>query len=352
MAQKHRNHTVKKHRNHTVKKHCRCKKRNGGMPSSKKSKPNPKPNPYAMVLYRPPGGMDHTLRLSALSSPNWGIGKKLRYKLFNRPSAFPPFRRGVDESMSATMSSVVTEGLANDLYERAERLRATSFRSQNVDECRQKNQDAVELLKQAIVFGSLKARACLADMLFNGATVGIDINWPEAMLLLGDVANMDPDCEGVLAHHRFKREYHIHDRQEHIRAAAEHSAAAGSKYGQCVVGLIALETNLPDLASQQFNLAAQQNYDQAQIKLGELCLRATPPDEDEALRLFELAAEQGNMHAFQLIANMHKKNALEPGAHEPASCMEAVKWFTFRKQAGCLIAQNDLAELKPKCQHD
>jgi len=253
--------------------------------------------------------------------------------------------------MRAVMRSVATKELANEIYERAERLRATSFQSQNVVECEQKNQDAVELLKHAISMGNLKARACLADMLLNGTTLGIEPNLQEVMLLLGDVANMDPDCEGVLAHHRFKREYHNPARQEHIRAAAKHSAAAGSKYGQLVVGLIELETNRPGLAFAQFVLAAGQNYDQAQIKLGELCLRATPPNQDEALRLFKLAAEQGNMHAFQLIANMHKKNALEPGAHEPASCMEAVKWFTFRKEAGCRIAQNDLAELKPKCPH-
>jgi TPR repeat protein len=324
------------------------------MPASKKSKPNPIPtNPNAMVLYRPPGGMDPRLRLSAaLSSPNAGISKMLTRRLFKRPSTFPPPRRGVDASMSAIMSSVAMEGLANDIYERAERLRATSFQSQNVAVCRQTNRNAVELLKQAIVFGSLKARACLADMLLNGTTVGIDINWPEAMLLLRDVANMDPDCEGVLAHYHFKREYHNPARRKEIRDAAEHSAAAGSKYGQLVVGLIGLSKGDPALAFAQFNLAVGQNYNQAQVELGKLCLGATPPNQDEALRLFQLAALQGNTYAFQLIANTHKKNALEPGAHEPASCMEAVKWFTFRKEAGCQIAQNDLAELKLKCPHD
>lgn len=320
------------------------------MPSSKKSKPNPNLPPTAMVLYRPPGGMDHTLRLSALSSPNSGIGKKLTDQLFNRPSAFPPFRRGVDESMSATMSSVVTEGLANDLYERAERLRATSFQSQNVAECRQKNQDAVELLKQAIDMGSLKARACLADMLLNGTTLGIAPNFNEVKrLLIDDAYPEDPDCEGVFAHYRFKREYYIPVRQKEIRDAAEHSAAAWSKYGQLVIGLIALSSEGdpalvdPALAFAQFDLAARQNYDQAQIALGELWLGATPPNQGEALRLFERAALQGNMYAFQLIANMHKKNAQE--TRDATSHREAVKWFTFRKEAGCLIAQNDLAEL-------
>ena len=357
MARKHRNHTVKKHRNHTVKKHCRSKKRNGGMPMhvSKKSKPKPNPPPTAMVMYRPPGGMDREMRLrAALSSPNSGIGKKLTDQLFKQPSAFPPFRRGVDESMSATMSSVVTEGLANDLYERAERLRATSFQSQNVAECRQKNQDAVELLKQAIDMGSLKARACLADMLLNGTTLGIAPNFNEVKrLLIDDAYPEDPDCEGVFAHYRFKREYYIPVRQKEIRDAAEHSAAAWSKYGQLVIGLIALSSEGdpalvdPALAFAQFDLAARQNYDQAQIALGELWLGATPPNQGEALRLFERAALQGNTYAFYLIANMHKKNA-----HEPDSYREAVKWFTFRQEAGCQIAQNDLAELKSKFPHD
>ena len=361
---------AQKHRNHTVKKHCRSKKRNGGMPMhvSKKSKPNPNPNPNAtaMVLYRPPGGMDHTLRLSALSSPNWGISKKLTDKLFKRSTfpplrpTFPPLRRGVDESMRSAMSSVATKGFANDIYERAERLRATSFQSQNVAECRQKNQDAVELLKQAIDMGSLKARACLADMLLNGTTLGVLPNFDKVRVLC-DVPyarpdQVNPDCEGVLAHYRFKREYHIPARQKEIRDAAEHSAAAGSKYGQFVVGLIALSSEGdpaladPALAFAQFDLAARQNYDQAQIKLGELCLRATPPNQGEALRLFELAALQGNTYAFQLIANTHKKNAQE--TRDATSHREAVKWFTFRKEAGCQIAQNDLAELKSKFPHD
>jgi len=329
MAQKHR--TAHKRRS---------KKRNGGMPTSKKSKPNP--NPYAMVLYRP----DPRLRLSALSGPNSGFGQMLTRKLFNRPSDLPPPRRGVNESMSAMMSSVATERLANDIYERAERLRATSFQSQNVAECRQKNQDAVELLKQAIDMGNLKARACLADMLLNGTTLGIGIE-PDfkKVLALCHVPHarpdqVDPDCEGVLAHLLFKREYHIPGRQEEIRDAAEHSAAAGSKYGQLVVGLIELREGNTDLASQQFVLAAGHNCDQAQVALGELCLRATPPNEGEALRLFELAARQGNTHAFQLIANTHGKNA-----HDPESFREAVKWFTFCKDAGNQLAQHDLAEL-------
>lgn len=347
------------HRHRMTKKHCRSKKMNGGVPASKKSKPNPIPtNPNAMVLYRPPGGMDPRLRLSAaLSSPHSGISQMLTRRLFKRPSTFPPPRRGVDKSMSAMMSSVATEGLANDIYERAEHLRATSFQSQNVAECRQKNQDAVELLKQAIGFGSLKARACLADMLLNGTTLGIAPNFGNVRVLC-DVPHarpdhVDPDCEGVLAHYHFKIEYHDPARQKEIRDAAEHSAAAGSKYGQLVVGLIELREGNTDLAFAQFNLAAGQNYGQAQVALGELCLISTPPKEDEALRLFQLAALQGNIRAFQSIAKTHKKNALEPGAHEPAaSCRKAVKWFTFCKDAGNQLAQNELAELKSKCQHD
>jgi TPR repeat protein len=279
------------------------------------------------------------MRLSALTIPTWGIGKTLTRKLLRPPSTFPPPRSGVHKTTSAIMSSVAMRRLANDIYERAERLRATSFQSQNGAVCIQTNQNAVELLKQAIVMGSLKARACLADMLLNGNTAGIFPNHAEAHSLC-DINQVDPDCEGVLAHYRFKREYHIPDQQQEIRDAAEHSAAAGSKYGQFVVGLIALETNLPDLAFVQFDLAAQQNYDQAQIKLGELHLKATPPNQDEALRLFERAAEQGNIYAFDLIANVHKKNA-----HEPESRREAIKWFTFRQETGCLTAKNDLAKL-------
>jgi len=335
MAQKHRNRTVRKHRTRTAKKHCRSKKRYGGMPSSNNS------NPYAMVLYRPrPGGVDPKFRFNA---KKWGISKKLIDKLLKRPSTFTPPRRDEDRIMSAVWRSVATEELANNTYEQAERLRATSFQSQNVAECIKTNKNAEELLKQAIVMGSLKARACLADMLLNGTTAGIGVNWDLVKgLLSGDVA-MGPDCEGVLAHYRFKREYFVRANQGEIHDAATRSADAGSKYGQFVVGTIKLFEGDMGLAGAQFNLAAQQNYDQAQVALGELHLRANPPDQVEALRLFKLAAEQGNIHAFQLIANTHKKNALQ--RHDVNDYMEAVKWFAFRKEAGCLIAQNDLAEL-------
>jgi TPR repeat protein len=244
------------------------------------------------------------------------------------------------------MHSLARKELANNTYEQAERLRATSFQSRNVAECIKTNQNAVELLKTAINMGSLKARACLADMLLNGTTAGIGVDWgdPFDQLLGGDVANMDPDCEGVLAHYRFKRGYYFRANQGEIRDAAEHSAAARSKYGHFVVGSIELFEKKQELAFAQFNLAAQQNYDQAQIALGELHLRDIPPDQDEALRLFELAALQGNIHAFQLIANTHKKNALE--RHDVNDYKEAIQWFTFCKEAGCLLAQNDLMELK------
>jgi TPR repeat protein len=246
--------------------------------------------------------------------------------------------------MSAVMHSVATKELANNTYEQAERSRATSFQSLNVAECIKTNQDAVELLKQAINMGSLKARACLADMLLNGTTAGIGVDWVLFnRLLSGDVANMGPDCEGVLAHYHFKRGYYFRANQGKIHDAATRSAAAGSKYGQFVVGSIELFEKKPELAFAQFNLAAQQNYDQAQIVLGELHLRANPPDQVEALRLFKLAADQGNIHAFQLIANTHKKNALE--RHDVNDYREAIQWFTFCKEAGCLLAQNDLMEL-------
>jgi TPR repeat protein len=351
MARKHRNHTVKKHR--MTKKQYHTKKRSGGMlpaSSSKKSKPKPNPPPTAMVLYRPPGGMDREMRLrAALSSPNSGIGKKLTDQLFKPPSTFPQLRRVVDESMHSAMSSVDTKGMAKEMYERAERLRATSFRSQNVAECRQTNQDAAELLNQATKLGSLKARACLADMLLNGTTLGIAPNFNEVNRLLIDEAYPeDPDCKGVLAHYYLRMGYYyIAAKRDIVRHAAK--AAAGSKYGQLVIGLIELETN-PAPAFVQFDLAAEQNYDQAQVALGELWLGATPPNQGEALRLFERAALQGNIHAFYLIANMHKKNAQD--AQDITSYREAVKWFTFRKEAGCQIAQNDLAELKLQFPHD
>jgi TPR repeat protein len=231
--------------------------------------------------------------------------------------------------------------LENETLKRAERLHATSFRycnfsniaKCNIAKCVELNLEAVEQLKQAIDMGSLRARACLADMLLNGNTVGVRKNVREAMMLVSQVD--DPDCQGVLAHS------HFNDGIKAGRSLAIQSAAAGSKYGQLVVGLFAQQERNTKKAAEYFALAAAQNYDEAQIALSYL-----QSDKDEVMRLLTLAAEQGNKNAFFLIAeNFRLKAEHEPGRYLH---LKAMQWLNLAMDAEHPYAQDALSAMKYK----
>jgi TPR repeat protein len=328
----------------TVKRSRRNKKRNGGMHSSLKPSSKSKPNVSAMVLHELPG-VDSKLRSKALTVPGSGMFELLSDRLLVQPTSDIPVPYHVRESMHSAMSGVAMKGFANsfanEICKRAEGLHATSFRSQSVAECAQLNMSAVEQLKRAIAMGSLRARACLADMLLNGNTVGVAANFNEAIDLVSQFDEADTDCEGVLAHCYFK----IHQLND-ARRLAKHSAAGESKYGQFVLGL--LEKH-PKQAFKQFALAAAQNYDEAQIALSALCIRGyadIPPDRTEALRLLERAALQGNKLAFHSIATMYSHDA-DDAAKSSAHFLRhwfglAKRWFTFSMEAGVRTAQDEL----------
>ena len=208
----------------------------------------------------------------------------------------------VAEKMRKTLEGhVKTKRAENELFKMAESLHATSFRYRtNVDRdlkrCIDANVEAVKHLREAIDMGSFQARACLADMLLNGNTVGVIKDVREAMKLVSRVDN--PDCQGVLAHCHFK---------DGIKAGpglAERSAAGRSKYGQHALGLYELRTGNMKKASEYFTLAAAQNYDEAQIALSKM-----QSDPDEALRLLNLAADQGNADAFYSIAEVYRRKS-------------------------------------------
>lgn len=244
------------------------------------------------VLRQLPGGVAR--RLDALTVPDSGVSKFLSYKLLEPPSGMPLPPRHISESMSRAIDGARKKWFRNELFRSAEHLHATSFDSQAVDTCARLNVRAVEQLKKAIALGSLPARACLADMLLTGNTFGVDANFDEAVDLVSQFDNVDPDCQGVLAHCYFNIA-----KLNDARSLAAPSAGHGSKYGQFVLGLLERK---PKEAFKQFALAAAQNYDEAQLALSALCMRGyadIPPDRDEALRLLRLAARQGNRRAFQ-----------------------------------------------------
>lgn len=306
-------------------------KRSGTKRSGKRGgmfRPGEKKN-EAMLreFFASPEGVDPTSRLSALSGPFSGTFGFAADRLL-QPSVQVP--RSVRESIHDTMSSLKRKRLADEMFKSAERLHATSFHSKNIAKCAELNGRAVEQLKRAIDMGSVRARACLADMLLTGNTVGVkkDVSAAKALVCQDPMCKGflayegDPDCKGVLAHYCLNDGF-----LKYANGLAEQSAERGSKYGQFVLGLLEWEMN-PTKAKIRFEEAAAQNYDAAQITLSELYLNRG--NKDEALRLLNLAAEQGNAHAFFSIAQIHRMDS----THNKQSFQQALHWFKLAEDGG------------------
>jgi|688.fasta_scaffold07983_20 TPR repeat protein len=306
-----------KHR--TVKRSRRSKKSNGGMFKS------PAARSSAMTMANQ--GVSPALVSKAQTVPGSGMLAVLIEKLSKPPSSIP-VPGGMGTLVSKTVSSMGNEAFANAMFEEAAHLRATSFRSLNVEECAQIMRRVVRELKQAIRMGSLRARACLADILLHGNAVGVAANFDKAIDLVSQHDRMDPDCAGVLAQCHFYAE-ELND----ARSLAVFSASERSKYGQLALGLLEKKRGNVVQAVEQFALAADQNYDEAQIALAEMHFKGwkTPanpqalPNPVEALRLLSAAAVQGNKRAFHFISAIQRINK--------SSRDEAASWFGYYVEA-------------------
>ena len=237
----------------------------------------------------------------------------------------------------------------DETFKMAEQMHATSFRYRthriiadgDLQRCIDANVEAVKQLRKAVDMDSLRASACLADMLLNGHTAGVSKNVREAMRLVSGVD--DPDCKGVLAH------CHFNDGIKAGLGLATQSAAAGSKYGQFVLGLYEQQKRKTKEASHYFKLAAAQNYDQAQIALSnmqtdpDLC--NMQPNPDEALRLLNLAADQGNSDAFYLISDVLYRLKAINNPRNPAF-RDAMAWCRLAMKAGHPYAHDALSGME------
>ena len=299
-------------------------------------------------FYTSPEGMPLHVRSELLAGPFSASYKFLAENVFkssvDAPKLTTTQKRLMDETSSSLETKMLT-ALPDEICKSAERLRATSFRSKNLEKCAELNVRAMEQLRRAAKMGSLRARACFADMLF-GNTVGFNQDFQVVKLLVcqdppackGFLAyEDDPDCKGVLAHYCFKNGLPL----KYARDLAEQSAAAGSKYGQLVLGLLLERDSKPDLAIN-FKAAAAQNYDEAQIALSEL--HSKRGDKAEALRLLNLAAEQGNKNAFFSIAQIYSSDAAQ-NAH---SFREAERWFKLAQKTGHPYAEDMLKGMKSR----
>ena len=271
--------------------------------------------------------------LGTPGGPESGMFRLLTTRLLQPPPGIPPPRDVVGKMHSTLESHVKTKRVENKLFklfERAERLHATSFRDRNLWTCFEANEEAVRQLRKAIDMGSFQARACLADMLSNGNTAGVKKNVREAMMWVFEVD--DPDCKGVLAHYFFKAR--LKSGLKTGPSLAAESAASGSKYGQHVLGLYEMQKGDITEAAKYFTLAAAQNYDEAQISLGRIKMRSPHTDEatDEALRLFNLAADQGNADAFYLIGEVYYRRKSDKDPRTRAF-KDAMGWYNLAVEA-------------------
>jgi len=316
----------------------RNKKRNGGASRASGASASPPKLTRAQKLQRllgAPGGPESAL---------FGVlSKKLLSGMDMRPRQLESLRQ---HSIIGPASMKLVE---DETFKMAEQMHATSFRYRtpriiadgDLQRCIDANVEAVKQLREAVVMDSLRASACLADMLLNGHTAGVKKDVREAMRLVSGVD--DPDCKGVLAH------CHFNDGIKAGLGLATRSAAAGSKYGQYVLGLYEQQKGKMKEASHYFKLAAAQNYDQAQIALSnmqtdpDLC--NMQPDPDEALRLLNLAADQGNSDAFYLISDVLCRLKAINNPRNPAF-RNAMAWCRLAMKAGHPYALDALSGME------
>lgn len=231
--------------------------------------------------------------------------------------------------------------IEGETFKIAEQMHATSFRYRtpriiadgDLQRCIDANEEAAKQLREAVDMDSLRASACLADMLLNGHTAGVRKDVREAMRLVSGVD--DPDCQGVLAH------CHFNDGIKAGLGLATQSAAAGSKYGQFVLGLYEMQKKIPNeaAASAYFTLAAEQNYDEAQIALSKM-----QSDPDEALRLLNLAADQGNADAFYSIAELYRRKSNDNPYTK--AFRDAMEWCKLALEANHPYAYDTLSSMQ------
>jgi TPR repeat protein len=208
---------------------------------------------------------------------------------------------------------------------------------------------AASKLKEAVELGHVLARAELAWLLFHGREgLPSDSTTSKQLAEAGERAGCT-HCQGVLA--RLNVKFYDHDDVRALELARQ-SAGAGSKYGQCVLGIL-YHYGLGDLhqdyaaAAAQYRLAAAQGLDVAQSGLGFLYAlgAGVVEDHEEGLRLLRQAAEQGFHEAFDRIARCH-----EYGYGVPKDEAEAILWYQRAVAAGYGPAKSNVRRLARKFQ--
>jgi len=330
-------------------------------------KPNPNPNLTLKVLSALPEGVNLELRSKALVRPSSGHFKHMMEQLTQNPVLSKKQTGRVQGAMVDAGNQRLANEMAINLRESAQRLRAGSFKSRDIEACARTNARIVAELEQAIDLGSLPARADLAELLLNSDKVGMGNYEEERAYKLVATHSRDPDCAGVAALYFIDK-----SNLGEARKFAEYSAAKGSKYGQFALGVLEKNRRNYPAAEAQFQLAVAQNYDEAQLQLGSMYRNGhgvackptgrnprfgspfgdddgCEPDFNEAMRLCHLAADQGNRVAFYFLGTLHRDKVGQKVSVDPDKDLrEAIYWFELAVAAGNHQAEADLQNLKKK----
>lgn len=356
----------KTHTRRIKKKKAFSKKRKGGMfPSSKAKQKLFKTKTKTLTELE--SQVDPEFKELLMTVPGSGFHKHVSEQLLRPLETAPRYLQEQAEHSITRLpvGSQYAAGLRMQLFKRAQRMRAHSFRDHNVAECARINQDAEKHLTEAMNWGNLQARAALAEMYLSRDKVGVKPPIMEHMPMAVDLVSefdSDPDCMGVLAHCHFK-----YNMLNEAAPLAMQSAQAGSKYGQFVCGLIQRNQRNNgihnDGACHWFSLAAAQNYDEAQIGLAELyssgkmTMGTKEDDMREALRLLKLAAEQGNDKAMLYVGFAHADEAIalkmDESRQKEANTKfeEACQWIGFVVESDDAIGEGALRSIRNQFEH-
>ena len=194
---------------------------------------------------------------------------------------------------------------------------------------------AAVALNLAVDLGHLPSRALKAWMLLEGRE-GVAEDWNGAFELVEEGARLGcHHCQGVMAWCYLWGYGCVTDDARSLELARE-SSGKGSRYGQCVLGVL-YECGVGGVARDYaqalalYRLAAAQNFDGAQLSLGCVYNNGDGVAQDfaEALRLFQLAAAQGHPEALYRVADCH-----ENGRGVLQNKAEAIRWYRRAQAAG------------------
>jgi TPR repeat protein len=207
---------------------------------------------------------------------------------------------------------------------------------------------AAVALKLAVDLGHLPSRALMAHMMIDGRE-GVAKDEDAAFELVEEGARLGcHHCQGVMAEcYRFSCGC-VRDDALSLELARE-SSGKGSRYGQCMFGVmygsyggVGGVVHVAQLVAL-YRLAAAQNLDVAQIALGMLYGEGVGValDHAEALRLYRLAAAQGHPSALSNVASYH-----EDGLGVRRNKAEAIRWYRRAQTAGNSDAAAALQRLR------